>query len=235
VIVRLCDLRPDGTSALITYQCLNLTHHQSHEHPSEIAVNEVFDIVLDLDQIAYRIPAGHRLRVSISNNYWPVLWPSPETTELTIESGHIELPSRPLADGPEISFEDPEAAPAWQAHELRPSSYTRVEHIDEGTGTISTKVSCDFGENQDLDHGLISGGWMKEDWTIHPDDPTSAKVVSEWEQTGGREGQMWRTRVVAQMHSNETDFFVIATLKAYENEDLKFERKYEDKIARKLV
>ena len=235
VIVRLCDLRPDGTSALITYQYLNLTHRKSHEKPSEIPVNIPFDIDLDLDQIAYRIPKGHRLRVAISSNYWPVLWPSPETTQLTIKAGHIQLPLRLLAEGPEVSFEEPEAARAWQAKELRPASYNRSEHVDENTGSVSTKISCDFGENRDLDHGLVSGGWMKEDWSIHPDDPTSAKVFAEWEQTGGREGQMWRTHVAAQMHSDRTDFFISAKLKAYENGTLKFERDFEDKIGRNLV
>jgi predicted acyl esterase len=31
--VRLCDLRPDGTSALITMGVLNLTHRNSAEAP----------------------------------------------------------------------------------------------------------------------------------------------------------------------------------------------------------
>ena len=97
VIVRLCDIRPDGTSALITYQYLNLTHHNSHENPSKISENQMFNVSLDLDQIAYRIPDGHRLRVAISSSYWPTLWPSPERTTLNIESGSIELPIRPFA------------------------------------------------------------------------------------------------------------------------------------------
>ena len=96
VVVRLCDLRPDGTSALITYQYLNLTHRDSHEHPSKIPVDEFMNIVLDLDQIAYRMPEDHRLRLAVSTNYWPSIWPSPETTKLIIESGHIELPERCL-------------------------------------------------------------------------------------------------------------------------------------------
>lgn len=235
VIVRLCDVRPDGTSALITYQFLNLTHSKSHENPSKIIINQMFDVSLDLDQIAYRIPKGHRLRVAISSSYWPTLWPSPERTTLNIELGNIELPVRPLADGAEISFEEPESAEPWRVKELRPSSYSRDETINKETGTTLTKIACDFGENQDLEHGLISGGWMKENWLIHPDDPNSAKVDAEWEKTGGRMGQMWRTHVMATMHSDKTHFFITANLKAYENDTLIFEKDYGDKITRKLV
>ena len=235
VIVRLCDIRPDGTSALITYQYLNLTHHNSHENPSKISKNQMFNVSLDLDQIAYRIPDGHRLRVAISSSYWPTLWPSPERTTLNIESGSIELPIRPFANGAEISFEEPEAAKPWGAKELRPASYAREEFIDEETGITSIKIGCDFGENQDLDHGLISGGWMKENWAIHPDDPNSAKVDAQWENTGGRAETMWRTSIKSAMHSDKTHFFITANLKAYENDKLIFEKDYSDKIIRNLV
>jgi hypothetical protein len=235
IAVRLCDLRPDGTSALITYGYLNLTHRESHENPTNVPVGTPIQATVILDQIAYRIPKGHRFRVAVSTSYWPSLWPSPETAEIAIEAGHIDIPERPLAVGDEITFEPPEAAPAWQAKELRPASYARSCDMDEETGLTHTRVSCDFGENEDLDHGLTSGGWMKEDWSIHPDDPHSASVTSEWEKTGGREGQMWRTHVLAKMHSDKTDFFLSATVKAYENEVLIFERGYDDKIPRDLV
>lgn len=235
VIVRICDIRPDGTSALITYQYLNLTHRISHENPSKIVKNKIFNVSLDLDQIAYRIPKSHRLRVAISNSYWPTLWPSPERTTLNIVSGNIELPIRPFANNSEVSFEEPEAAEPWKAKELRPASYAREEFTDEETGISTTKISCDFGENQDLDHGLISGGWMKENWAIHPEDPNSAKVDSEWEKTGGRTGKMWRTNVTAAMHSNKSHFFISANLKAYENDILIFTKDYENRIKRNLV
>ena len=170
-----------------------------------------------------------------SNSYWPTLWPSPERTTLNIVSGNIELPIRPFANNSEVSFEEPEAAEPWKAKELRPASYAREEFSDEETGISTTKISCDFGENQDLDHGLISGGWMKENWAIHPEDPNSAKVDSVWEKTGGRTGQMWRTNVTAAMHSNKSHFFISANLKAYENGKLIFTKDYENKIKRNLV
>ena len=40
ITARLCDAQPDGTSALITYGVLNLTHRNGHEHPEPCPVGE---------------------------------------------------------------------------------------------------------------------------------------------------------------------------------------------------
>ena len=49
-----------------------------------------------LDAIGRAIPAGHRLRVSVSPTGWPRAWPSPEPVTLTVVAGasHLELPVR---------------------------------------------------------------------------------------------------------------------------------------------
>jgi putative CocE/NonD family hydrolase len=98
--VRLCDLRPDGTSALITMGVLNFTHRNSSEAPELLTPGESFETAVTLDQIAYRIPAGHRMRVAISTSYWPFIWPSPERATVSLQAGALDLPVRStLADG----------------------------------------------------------------------------------------------------------------------------------------
>lgn len=106
-------MRPDGSSSLITYGCLNLTHRDSFEKPSSTPLNSVFEIELKLDHAAYRIPINHKLRIAISTSYWPTLWPSQEQTKIKLSAGRIELPVRPLASEDEITFETAEGAPAW--------------------------------------------------------------------------------------------------------------------------
>jgi len=233
IAVRLCDLRPDGTSALITYGVFNLTHHASHEQPSPLNPGQPVKVEFALDQIAYRLPEGHRLRVAISTAYWPTIWPLGEAFELTLHSGSLSLPVRPTAEGDEWSFDEPEGAEPWKREELRPSSYSRSTQTDPETGVVTTAVDCDFGENRDSDHGLISGSTMKERWTIHPDDPLSAKVQTEWEQTGGREGTMWRTHVLAEMSADAENYNFRALLTAFEGEETVHQKMYEDSIPRR--
>ena len=93
----------------------------------------------------------------------------------------------------------------------------------------------DFGENEDPDHGLISGGKMIERWTIQPDDPLSARGINEWEHTGGRAGSRWRTEVQSSIHSDEKYFYFEAVLRAWLNDEEFFTRKFQDQVERDLV
>ncbi len=233
VIVRLCDLAPDGTSALITHGCLNLTHRVSHAVPSPLVPGEVFEASVTLDQIAYRLAKGHRLRVAISTAYWPYVWPSPEATKVRFSQGALTLPVRPTALGDEWEFEPAEGAAPWKAEALRLDAYDR--RVVKRDGWTITEIDIDNGENRDLEHGLISGSWTTERWFVRSDDPTSAKGEIVWEQTGGRAGAMWRTHVEASMWCDEGAYFSRATLQAFDNDELVFERVFEDAIPRKLV
>jgi len=238
IAVRLNDIRPDGTIAHICVGVLNLTHHQSHENPEPLIPGEPIKISFALDQMAYKIPAGHRLRVAISTSWFPTLWPSPEKTTLTLHEGNISLPVRQsgaVKDSVEWKFEDAEGAPPWQAEILRPAKYTRETTLDEASGKTITTIISDFGENRDLDHGLISGGWTKEIMSINPDDPLSASHWIEYEKTGGRDGQMYHTRTEAEFTSDAEYFYPTASLKCWLNDDLIFKKEWKDKIRRKLV
>jgi putative CocE/NonD family hydrolase len=234
--VRLCDLRPDGTSAMITMGVLNLTHRKSSETPELLTPGETFETTVTLDQIAYRIPAGHRLRIAVSTSYWPFIWPSPERAMVSLEAGTLELPVRTmLADHDECSFEKPVGAAPWRHENLRPSQSVRSSETDPETGVVKTVIFNDAGENRDLAHGLISGSTTRETWSIHPDDPQSATAHIRWEQTGGRAG--WRTQTVAEMEMrcDRNWFYLIGTLSATENDAQVFERKWSERIARRFI
>ena len=82
IAVRLNDVRPDGQVTRITYALQNLTHIASHEHPEALDPGERYFARIKLDDIAWHLPAGHRLRLSISTSYWPMVWPAPEPVVL---------------------------------------------------------------------------------------------------------------------------------------------------------
>ncbi len=234
IAVRLLDIRPDGQSALITYGVLNLTHADSHEHPSALVAGQQFNCSFALDHIAYRIPAGHKLRVALSTAYWPTVWPSPSPVTLQLNHGEFSLPVRSTNDTSknEVNFQGPEGATHWQAKELRPSSYQRRTTTDSNTGIVTTVIESDSGENEDLEHGLISGERMNEQWSIHPDDPLSAQVATEWEQTGGRENERWKTLVRSSMRCDATSFYFEAQLQTTLNNEEFYSKSFTDKVAR---
>jgi len=235
IAVRLCDLRPNGTSALITMGVFNLTHRDSFAEPTSLIPGLEFKIQFALDQIAYRLPAGHRLRIAISSSYWPLIWPSPESTELSLSNGCLYLPIKTGQDEASVAFEPPESSPEWQADTLRPASSTHDLVFDDNTNEHLTLIRNDFGEFKDRLHGLINGSLVSERWSIKPDDPLSACGDIHWEQTGGRDNWQWKTDASLQVKCDATNFYVTAKLSAYNNDEIIFEQNYSDTIKREFV
>ncbi|UVC15881.1 CocE/NonD family hydrolase [Mesorhizobium onobrychidis] len=235
IAIRLCDVHPDGASELISYGVLNLTHRNSHEFPQALVPGETVTARVVLDQCAYRVPAGHRLRIAVSNAYWPMIWPSPEPVRLDLATATLMLPLRPLAQGDEVTFPTPEAAAPWATETIRSANSERRVDRDEKTGKITLSIVDDFGEVRDLEHGLANGSIARETWAIHPDDPLSASGKTHWTQTLSRNGWSVRTVTSAEMRSDAQNFMVNARIEAYEGEKLVFERNFDEKIPRALL
>jgi putative CocE/NonD family hydrolase len=96
-IVRLHDLAPDGTSYLVTRGFLNGCHRRSHTRPERLTPGEVYEMTVETMCAAYKFPAGHRIRVIVTNADFPVIWPSPYAMTTTLYTGgdrpsHVLLP-----------------------------------------------------------------------------------------------------------------------------------------------
>ncbi|WP_187431529.1 CocE/NonD family hydrolase [Roseobacter fucihabitans] len=232
IAVRLCDVAPDGASTRITYGVLNLAHRNGHADPTPVPLNEPVDVEVRLDHAAYRIPEGHRLRVAVSNSYWPLMWPSPERHKITLDRGEILVPVRRTSKREEHSFPPPTAAPPWQNETLREANSKRSREVDMVTGISRLIIEDDFGKLKDAEHGLISGSIAREEWSIHPDDPLSARGTCHWSDELEREGVRLRTEARCAMWSDATHFHLSARMEAYENDVLIFERDHSDQIAR---
>ncbi len=235
VIVRLCDVFPDGASALITMGCLNLTHREGHAAPRPLVPGEQVEVSFDLDQIAYRIPAGHRLRVAVSTAYWPFLWPAPEPATLTLGEGRLSVPVRPRAEGEEWRFDPPEGAAPWAAEQIRPAAYRKVREIDYATGASVMKVGIDGGAARDCRHGLATSSRTEERWSIRPDDPLSARGEIAWDKELSRGEWRVRTACDTQLEADATHWRWRARLRCWEGDRLVFEKLWENAARRDEV
>ena len=57
--------------------------------PTPLVPGVDYQVTVDLDHIAYTLPAGHRLRVAVSSAYWPMMWPAPDAATLTLTGGTL--------------------------------------------------------------------------------------------------------------------------------------------------
>ncbi|MEM1351712.1 MAG: CocE/NonD family hydrolase [Pseudomonadota bacterium] len=232
VAVRLCHVHPDGASTRITYGVLNLSHRESHETPVPLTPGETTRAMFHLDHIAYRLPKGHQLRLSISTAYWPLVWPAPEATTLTMSGGSINLPVRRIARHDAAPFGPPECAPARQTENLRDAASMRRREVDMATGCVSLVIEDDFGLRRDMEHGLVTGSVARERWDIHPDDPLSARGTCHWTQEMRRDSVDLRTETHSEMTCDATHFHLTARVEAYENDTLIYSRDLSDSIPR---
>lgn len=231
ISVRLNHIHADGASTRVTYGVLNLSHRDGSATPEAMATDTPTEIEISLDHIGYRVPAGDRLRVSISNAYWPLIWPSPQANDIMLHCGDIALPVAQDTGAP-VAFLPPEAEEPWAIEEVRSDSHVRKTEIDHRTGVVKLTIEDDFGAVRDLDHGLINGSIAREIWSIHPDDPLSANGYCHWTDETIRDGTAMRTEAICEMSSNATHFLVSATISAYENEKRIFHKEMQDSIPR---
>lgn len=193
---------------------------------------QVVEVAFDLDQMAYRLAAGHRLRLALSNSYWPFVWPSPEAGVLTLVAGRVELPV--FEGGADWQPPEAEGAPAWRHRVVRQGHSARRVEVDLLSGRRALVVEEDGGEVENLDHGLCTSEVMTERWEIGAD-PLSAKAVHVWEQHLGRGDWRVRTRAEAEMTGTATHLRMTARLTAWEGDRVVFERAFDEEVERRFV
>ena len=190
------------------------------------------DIEVILDQIAYRVPEGHKIRVSISNCYWPLLWPTPDKDTLTLVQGKFDLPISTHGDFDERKFQPAVVGEPWKIKSLREGGNQRNVKRDLKSGIVTTEIIDDFGKRMDEEHGLITGSTAREWWSIHPDDPLSAHGRTHWTEEIERADWSVRTETYAEMWSDYETFYIKASLMAFHNGDLVFEKEFNEEIQR---
>ena len=233
VAVRLNHVHPDGASTRISYGVLNLAQSVDHEHPTPLRVDEVSEFSIKLDHIAYRVPKGHKLRLAISNAYWPLLWPMPEASTLEIKGGALDIPISKHDQRDERHFPPPESEAPWETKQIRPSDNKRQITTDLKSGTVTVEIIDDFGAIEDLEHGMVSGSVAREWWSIHPDDPLTAHGKTHWTEERSRGAWVTRTEAYAEMTADQANFYLTARMEAYENEKLIFEKDINETIKRR--
>jgi predicted acyl esterase len=219
VVVRLCDVFPDGTSALVTRGVLNLTHRDGHEHAEPLEPGRVYEIRVPLDVTACSIPSGHRLRLAVSPTYWPWAWPSPEPVTLTLHSGSIELPERSErpedADLPE--FGEPEQSAKLAVEPIAGSPGGRSLRRDLATGVVEQVFDWDLGGALRLvDIDLETSDASHTVYAIRDGDPLSAEVRFHASSGMGRGDWSMRSDVTSAMTSDAEAFHVTTMLEVHE-------------------
>jgi predicted acyl esterase len=151
---KLCDVFPDGTSALVARGFLNLTRRRSLTDPEPMRPGVVETVELELDATSWVFPAGHRLRLSLAGADWPNLVPPPGPVTLTVERDGSTL-TLPVLDGPGPC--PPPALPPPRPHHpaADPASPTVVWRVARDVLGRRTEAEIDHGGRTELPDGAV--------------------------------------------------------------------------------
>ncbi len=238
VAVRLNAVWPDGAVSRLSYGVLNLCHRDGHEFAQALEPGKAYTVQVKLDDVACKVPKGHRLRVSISTSYWPLIWPAPEPVTLTLHTGtsFIDLPVRKTRRG-EVAptFAPAEAAAPVKQVEIDKPFHKRELTVDQRSGEQQLSIVDDFGRSTIVEHGLSTWACGRESYRIHPDDPLSARQECHWSEERSRGDWKVRTETWSAMSASKTHWHVTGRLEAYEGETRILTRAWDRKVRRRLV
>nr|WP_306283118.1 CocE/NonD family hydrolase [Mesorhizobium sp. LMG17149] len=239
VAVRLCDVSPGGAVTRVSYGLLNLTHRDGHENPEPLETGTRYRASVPLKHVAQRFRAGHRIRLSISTNYFPVAWPSPEPVTLTVHPAdcRLELPVRvgSARDPEPAPFAEPEGAPPLRVETIsKPQKgWTITENLADASTVV--EIGEGAGTYRMVDNDLTITSLGHERYSFRSDDFGSVKAEAKWEFEFSRAD--WRMHSVTEttMTATPSHFHIEANLQAWEGEALVHEHKWAEAIERRLL
>jgi hypothetical protein len=189
----------------------------------------------------YRFTAGHRIRLSLASQYWPVLWPSPYPCRLTIHHGgglgsRLVLPVIPPAGGdgdespPTFRTTPPEIDVVGGGSD-EPPTWQMVEDVLDGSVTVRLREAG----TTDLPDGRSLFSSEELAMTARDADPARARldttVLYRW-----REREFVTGIVVEGSIASDSDAFSIDLDLAVDVDGRRFfRRSWRERIPRRLV
>lgn len=180
--LRLVDVSPSGSATLVTNGHLRVAHRDGHSEPKPITAGEEYEVTLPLNPKSYVFQRNHKIRLSISGAYFPLMLPSGKQGAITIQS----RPDNPTTvtfpgkshNGP-VEFTDTIDMPVPDPETMKPFARTdaSVETSREHTSDTATFAARNSRSGRlpfaDLD------GTITQRSSVQQRDPSSAVLVGE--------------------------------------------------------
>ncbi len=236
---RLCDVFPDGTSALVSRGVLNLTHRDGHAAPRPLESGVPTPVEFELEATSWIFEAGHRIRLALAGSDWPNTWPPPHAGSLQVARASVEL-ELPVLEGPPIA-DPPVFAPA-------PPPSKSPDDTEEGQPAVTRLIDFDVVGRQTR---IVTGYGSRYDGpfgaTIEERYDGAVGVAASnpgraWASARARYDITWPETAVAteahlRLRSTSTSYHVVVEVIASEDgpEGIgHVERRFERRIPRRL-
>jgi uncharacterized protein len=236
---KLCDVFPDGTSALVTRGLLNLAHRESRERPSPLEPGTPYRVELELEVTSWIFEPGHRIRLDLAGSDWPNAWPPPVAATLTFERGGSAL-ILPAVGGPSPIGERPVLTTASNGQERYGSSkgnavetvVWRIEHgvLDRETRAVAESSGTTEADGERPRFHELYGGTV----AVSTRDPAVATADSRASLTIEWPEATVTSHVHQVVRSDAETYHLTIDLDVSENGTIRWSRRWERRIPRRL-
>jgi len=236
IIVRLNEVHETGEVTRISYGVLNLQFREGFEKAVPLEVDKIYEITMILDDFGYEIGVGNKLRIAISSEYFPLIFPLKEKPTITIhleKNCFLELPVYQGLKSEKSPFEEPEALKGLDIKFLKEGENKRRVIEDIKNECITTEIVDDFGIVK-YPNGIIIGERCEEEYWTKLDDPLSAKIEIKWDYLAIREEMGLKVEVknIVKFEGDEENFYIGNEISAMKNGKEVFASKQSRKIKR---
>jgi uncharacterized protein len=250
---KLCDVFPDGTSALVARGFLNLTHRNSHEEPQPLTPGHPYGVDLEFDATSWVFEAGHQVRLDLAGADWPNVWPPPRPVTLSIEREDSSL-ILPLIREPARITERPSLTPPREESSTgsSPASPLDLETRPgvRGSGGTApparwwiehdllgreTRVRIEHGSDTVLEDGAVSTDRYEGETAVSTTNPAIARAKGHATFTLAWPEATVTSEVRTVLESDEQTWHVVIDLAVREGDELRRQRRWERRFARHLA
>jgi putative CocE/NonD family hydrolase len=210
---RLSDVAPDGTVTMITGAGQSGAQLKSVSNPMNLTPGQAYQIPIELHVTSWVFPAGHIIRLAISNALWPMIWPTPYpmTTSLYLggtDTSRLELPIVPSESSSRPRYPAIEPAPPMPEHVTSkgdtwpPQDWTVTRDLMTGTTRVlwSGNDESQFPWGRMKDHEQMS-------YEVADSKPETSKVHGEGSTTVELPNRALVWSVVLDIRSDAKNFY----------------------------
>jgi predicted acyl esterase len=232
VAARLIAVPPEGQAHLICRGNRNLAFPDDLSSPRPIEPGVPTDVEFPLMVTSAVVPAGWRLRLSLSGADFPVVWPPGERFRLEVDPGSSSLALPVVPDRPEAALLNIPAAPPVPAPPVAVTRSTSDWSIERTDGMTRYRKVVGHTEHQPTRHDLTYT--TDQEWTVGvtDHDPGSTFAQSTSRLTLTRPG--WSVEVEGSLEITGREGFRVAIdLSATHDGKEVWRRNWEEEIPRR--
>jgi uncharacterized protein len=233
--VRLSDVAPDGTVTQITGAGINGAQRESMSEPRALEPGKFYAFDITMHLTSWVFPAGHRIRLAISNALWPMILPTPYAMRTSLELGsngsRLTLPVVPAHGAAAPAFQPPH--PSEERKDITsvgypwPGEWTleRDEANQKATVHWKGKAETNYPWGKEIDYESLV-------YNVDDAHPETSAVKGEAESVFALSGRELRWRGHLSVTTDQKNFYYKYTRQLLKDGQMVKQKTWEETIPR---